>query len=86
MSPYLKQYILNTLANIIFKWNKLSDGVQGWRSGESTRLSPNVARVWFPDSVAYAAWVKVKLLILVLAPGGFYSGTPVLPSHKNQHF
>ena len=60
-------------------------GKQGWRSGESARLSPmSVARVWFPDPASYVGWVCCwfstllrKVFLWVLR----FSSLP-----KNQHF
>ena len=57
-------------------------GVQGWRSGESTRLPP----MWpgFDSRSRRHMWVE---FVVVLAPRGFSLGTPVFPSPlKNQHW
>ena len=49
---------------------------QGWCRGESTRLSP----VWFWFDSRNPRHILSLLLVLVFAPRGFSSGTPVFPS------
>ena len=55
-------------------------GGQGWRIGESTRLSPMQDQ--FPASTPYVG-LSSLLLVLFLALRGFPSGTPVFPSPQN---
>ena len=56
-------------------------GLQGWRSGESTRLSPMWPRVRVPDLASYVGLVCGSLL----CTERFSPGTPVSPVLKNQH-
>ena len=56
-------------------------GVQGWRSGESTRLPP----MWpgFDSETRRHMWVG--FVDSLLCTERFSPGTPVSPLHKNQH-
>ena len=60
----------------------MSDGEQGWCSGESTRLLP----MWpgFDSQTRRHVWVE--LLVLFSAPRGFSPGTPVFPSPQKPTF
>ena len=59
----------------------VSAGVQGWRSGESTRLPP----MWpgFDSRARLHRWVE--FVGSLLCTEGFSPGTPVSPLLKNQH-
>ena len=56
-------------------------GLQGWRSGESTRLPP----MWhtFDSSTRHHMWVE--FVGSLLCTERFSPGTPVSPLLKNQH-
>ena len=56
-------------------------GVQGWRSGESTRLPP----MWpgFDSQIRCQMWVE--FVGSLLCTERFSPGTPVSPLLKNQH-
>ena len=56
-------------------------GVQGWRSGESTRLPPMWPR--FDSSTRRHMWVE--FVGSLLCTERFSPGTPVSPLLKNQH-
>ena len=58
-----------------------SFGVQGWRSGESTRLPPMWPR--FDSSTWRHMWVEFVGSLLCIER--FSPGTPVSPLLKNQH-
>ena len=59
----------------------MSLGVQGWRSGESTRLPP----MWpgFDSRTRRHMWVE--FVGSLLCTERFSPGTPVSPLLKNQH-
>ena len=59
----------------------VSSGVQGWRSGESTRLPP----MWpgFDSRTRRHMWVE--FVGSLLCTERFSPGTPVSPLLKNQH-
>ena len=61
--------------------NKPNKGVQGWRSGESTRLPP----MWpgFDSRTRRHMWVE--FVGSLLCTERFSPGTPVTPLLKNQH-
>ena len=63
------------------KGSKHTGGVQGWRSGESTRLPP----MWpgFDSQTRRHMWVK--FVASLLCTERFSPGTPVSPLLKNQH-
>ena len=48
-----------------------SIAVQGWRSGESTLIPPNVARIQFANSVSYV----VEFVGSLLSTERFFSGS-----------
>ena len=56
-------------------------GVQGWRSGESTRLPPMWAG--FDSHTWHHMWVE--FVGSLLCTERFSPGTPVSPLLKNQH-
>ena len=58
-----------------------TSGVQGWRSGESTRLPPMWPR--FDSSTWRHMWVE--FVGSLLCTERFSPGTPVFPLLKNQH-
>ena len=59
-----------------------NDGVQGWRSGESTHLPP----MWpgFDSKIRRQMWVE--FVGSLLCTERFSPGTPVSPLPKNQQF
>ena len=69
------------LAEKLKKSLMLSTGVQGWRSGESTRLPP----MWpgFDSQIRSQMWVE--FVGSLLCTERFSPGTPVSPLLKNQH-
>ena len=73
-----------TIALIRFRYSfflKTALGVQGWRSGESTRLPP----MWpgFDSRTRRHMWVE--FVGSLLCTERFSPGTPVSPLLKNQH-
>ena len=54
-------------------------GMQGWRSGESTRLPP----MWLDSQIRRHMWVE--FVGSLLCTERFYSGTLVSPLLKHQH-
>ena len=84
----LEATLKDTFVNLLFydgfftsaigmNWN----GVQGWRSGESTRLPP----MWpgFDSRTRRHMWVE--FVGSLLCTERFSPGTPVFPLLKNQH-
>ena len=71
--------ILTACALIFYEFH--STGVQGWRSGESTRLPP----MWpgFDSRTRRHMWVE--FVGSLLCTERFSPGTPVSPLLKNQH-
>ena len=57
--------------------------LQGWRSGENTRLPP--MRPGFKSRCWHVGWVFCWFSIS-LAARGFFQGTPVFPSHQKPTF
>ena len=77
-------------ANTVFRSNPLSESIVALICVICT-TAPNIAceqalgSKGFPASTPYICGLRL-LLVLSSAPKGYFSGTPVFPSLKNQHF
>ena len=81
MKSYRSEFVPVSCNQGLSKYTIENHGVQGWRSGESTRLSS----MWpgFDSQIRRQMWVE--LVGSLLFTERFSPGTPVSPLLKNQN-